>query len=182
MKRLTAALLSLAWTAFFAAAAWAFMIAAEDGIHATAAWLGLPALPETAATLATRPAMAGLCLGASVVAALFATVLVSAMLNDEENTGQGRFAADMAFGGGFGLAGLTAASLLAQSAFGPALAVVTTGGLLLVTFFAMRAATAERDMVAAGPGPLPARWVALDAAAHINVVRFPVERTAGARP
>jgi len=182
MKRLTAALLSLAWTAFFAAVAWSCMLAAEDGIDATAAHFGLATAPETLASLATRPVMAGLCLGASVVAALFATVLVSAILNTEENIGQGRFVADMAFGGGFGLAGVTAAGLLAHSSFLPTLVAVMAGGALLVTFFAMRAAMAEREVVVIGPRPVPARWVALDAAAHINVVRFPIERVAGARP
>jgi hypothetical protein len=180
MKRLTAALLSFAWTAFFAAAAWSFMLVAEDGIAATSARLGLPAAPEAVVALATRPAMAGLCLGASVVASLFATVLVTAILNGERNVGQGKFIADMGFGGGFGLAGLAAANLLAQSAFAPALAVVLAGGVLLASFFAMRAVMADAETAA--ERPMPARWLALDAAAHINVVRFPVERAAGVRP
>jgi len=182
MKRLTAALLSLVWTGFFSAAAWTFMLAAEDGVAATSAMLGLPAAPENLVSLATRPVMAGLCFGATVVAALFATVFVSAMLTTEREVAQGRFVADMGFGGGFGLIGLAAAGLLGQAANMPALAVVLTGGALLASFLAMRSAMTEREEAAPAPRPLPARWLALDAAAQINVVRFPVERTMAVRP
>ena len=180
MRRLAIAVLSLAWMAVFATGAWFCLLAAEDGVAATAASFHVSAASEAIAASAGRPALAGLCFGAAVVVALFATVLVSTLLNGEKDIAQGRFIADMAFGGGFGLAGLSAAGLLTHSAFVPASIAVLAGGALLASFLLMRAAMADREEPA-DPLQAPARWRALDAAAQINVIRFPVERAVGIR-
>ncbi len=187
MNRLIAALLSFAWAAFFAFAAWGMMLVTEDGIHAAAAVFGLMALPPELAELASRPVAGALCLGAAVVAALFVTAFVSTALNREDHVGQGRFLAEMGFGGALGITGLMAATLFAQSAAVPAMWLMATAAALIGSLLAVRAALGGDRMPEEISRPA-ARMLALEAAAahlagsHANVVRFPIERTAGVRP
>lgn len=187
MNRLIAALLSFAWAAFFAFAAWGMMLVAEDGIHAATAVFGLTALPREIAEVASRPVAGALCLGAAVVAALLATAFVSTALNRDDHVGQGRFLAEMGFGGALGITGLMAATLFAQSAAVHAMWLAAIAAALVGSLLAVRASLVDRRLPEEVSRPA-ARMLALEAAAahvagsHANVVRFPIERTAGVRP
>jgi hypothetical protein len=180
MRRLAAATLSFAWMAVFAALSGVTLYAAEDGAGATVAAFHLPLSADAVEGMASRPALAGFCLGAAVVAALFATVLVSAVINAENDLRQGIFIADMAFGGASGLTLLALLATLMHPIYMLAAAAVVLAGLLVTSFFAMRAALAVRDVGASGSSSV-VRQMALGAAASINVVRFPIERAAGVR-
>ena len=182
MRRLAAAALSLAWVAVFATLSVFALFAAEDGAGAAAAAFRLPLAPEEIAGIASRPAFAGLSLGAAVVAALFATVAVSSFLNTERASGQGTLIADMGFGGALGLSVLAFLATYIHSAHGLAATTLAVAGLLVVSLLVMRSLLAVQQ--AAPVSPVTIRRMALGAAATIaaneNVVRFPVER-AGAR-
>jgi hypothetical protein len=178
MRRLAVATLSFAWMAFFAFWSGLSLLAAEDGVGAAAAALGLS--PEMLDGIASRPALGGFCFGAAVVAALFATVLVSALLNTQKELRQGAMIADMGFGGAFGLAVIAFLAFYLHPVHSLAAAAIVVEGLLVASFLAMRAAMAEQAGEAAG-SLADARRLARHAAANVNVVRFPIERVLGVR-
>ena len=175
MKRLVAASTASLWMAAYAGLSVLALLAAEHGVPAALAWFRLPAAAGMI-DFASRPMLGGFCLGAAIVAALFATVVVSSVLNPREHLRQGALIGDMAFGGAFGLMGITtlaalffgALPLLAASL--PALAVLGAG------FAAMR--WAMRPDAAEAPTPLAVRRMAVNAAADANVVAFPLRARA----
>lgn len=182
MRRLAAATLSLAWTAVFAALSVFALFAAEDGPAAAAAAFHLPISPADMSDIASRPAFTGFCFGAAVVAALFATVALSSAMNAGGQSGQGSAIADMGFGGALGLSVLCFLAAYVHSGDGVAIATLAVAALLVASLLAMRSLLAARQT--ASDAPVAARRMALDAANvadNMNVVRFPVERVAGAR-
>lgn len=182
MRRVAAATLSLAWVAVFATLSVFALFAAEDGADAAAAAFRLPLASEDVAGIAGRPAFAGFCLGAAVVAALFATVAVTSFLNAERDPGQGKLVADMGFGGALGLSILAFLATYMHAASGLAAATVALAALLVASLLVMRSLMAVQEPEAS---PVTIRRMALGAAANVaaneNVVRFPVERVAGTR-
>lgn len=176
--RLTAAILiSLGWTAVFGLVAVFALFGAEAGAPAAPLPLLLENLPLD--NLSGRAVMGGLCFGATVVAALFATVALSVLLTGDDAASHTRFLAEIAHGGAFGIAGVVTA-LTAITGPGLVLGGVFAWLVLLVaSLLALRAALADP-----APAPLPApevaRHMAVAAAANVNVVRFPYYRAGGA--
>jgi hypothetical protein len=178
MERFTAAAVSLFWTATFAGISGFALLAADRGPPAALQAFGLPLGAADLATLADRPIFGGFSLGAAIVAALFATVIISSVLNGRQHLRQGAFIADMAFGGAFGLFGLAALAFAIRLSFLPLSACVVMLAAVAASFAAMRWAMRPEDVQAATP--IEVRRRALDAAANANVIAFPITvRTVG---
>lgn len=175
MERLVAATISTFWAAVFALLSAVSLFAADRGAAVAAELFHLPPAIDLAA-YAGRPVFAGICFGAAIVSALFATVLVSSILNVRRQLAQGLLVADMAFGGAFGIAALVAAAFLVRAERAELGMLVLAGLLLAGSFRAVR--WALRPLA---PMPEPAsalRKMAHDAAANTNVVAFPLKATA----
>jgi hypothetical protein len=178
MERFTAAAVSLFWTAAFAGISGFALLAADRGPRNAIEMTGVPFEVADLATLADRPIFGGLSLGAAIVAALFATVIVSSVLNGRQHLRQGAFIADMAFGGAFGLVGVAMLALAIRMAFAPLGAFAAVLVAVVASFAAMRWAMRDEDGEVLAP--MAVRRMALDAAANANVIAFPIAvRTVG---
>lgn len=176
MERFIAAAVSLFWTATFAGMSGFALLAADRGPPAAVEAFGLPVAAADLATFADRPIFSGLSLGAAIVAALFATVIVSSVLNGRQHLRQGAFIADMAFGGALGLVGLAAIAFAIRLTFVPLSTCAVALTALASAFVAMRWAMRVEE----APAPIAVRRMALDAAANANVIAFPMAaRAAG---
>lgn len=179
MKRLVAATISLLWTAGFAAVSTICLFAADRGAAAAMAALHLPASVDLTA-VADRPVFAGICFGAAIVSALFATVAITCAMNGSEHLSQAAFMSDMAFGGAAGLAALATVSLLAHAAT-PEIAVVVLFCLVLALSFRVARWALRPGIGDPAATDTTARVMALGAAASSNVVVFPLRPAAMGR-
>jgi len=169
MERLAAASISLLWAAAFAGLSLFALLAADRGVGEAVAAARLPISPDRLAEFADRPIFGGLCLGAAIVSALFATVAVSSALNGRQHLGQDRFIADMAFGGAFGLALVVSLAMFLRVDGAAFLAALFALCAIAGSFPAMRWAMREERVA-----PLVVRRMAIDAAAaSSNIVAFP---------
>jgi hypothetical protein len=179
MKRAAAILTSLGWTAVFGLAALFALFAAEDGAASAVLRFGLPYEFHAMGTLPGKAVMGGLCLGATMVAALYATVALSVLMLAREGAAHTRFIVEVAHGGAFGIAGLVVL-FIALSGSGWMLAVaLAVLALLVASLVMLRAALADAEEEPA-QAPMVARQMAAAAAANSNVVRFPYYRAGGA--
>lgn len=176
MKRLVAASTASLWMAAYTGLSVLALLAAEQGVPAALAWFRLPPGVASAIDFASRPMLGGFCLGAAIVAALFATVVVSSVLNPREHLRQGALIGDMAFGGAFGLMGITTLAALFFGALPLLAACLPALAVLVAGFAAMRWAMGpDAEDV---PTPLAVRRMAVNAAADANVVAFPLRTRA----
>lgn len=174
MTRLVAATVSLVWTAAFGGLSVVCLLAADRGGAAAGGIFRLSGAIDLA-TLAGRPVFAGLSFGAAIVAALFATVAVSCVLNGRQHLAQGAFLADMAVGGGAGLIAMVGGALALSAAPPQIAALVLVAVALVASFRALR--WALTPPVPAPVAPATVRRMAADAAANTNVVAFPLRAT-----
>lgn len=174
MTRLVAATISLVWAAAFGGLSAVCLIAADRGAAAAGLVFGLPASMNLAA-LADRPVLAGLCFGAAIVAALFATVAVSCALNGRQHLAQGAFLADMAFGGAACLTAIVGGALVLNAAAPQLAALVLVAVALAASFRTLR--WALKPPAPEPVAPAAVRRMAIDAAANTNVVAFPLKAT-----
>ena len=179
MTRLVAATISLVWAAAFGGLSAFCLIAADRGPAAAGDAFRLPASVDPAA-FAEAPLYAGLCFGAAIVAALFATVAVSCALNGRQHLVQGAFLADMAFGGGACLTAIVGGALALDAATPQIAALVAFAVALAASFGALRRALKPPAVEPAAPAAV--RRMAIDAAANTNVVAFPRATNAAGGP
>lgn len=178
MKQAAAILTTLGWTALFALVAAFALFGAEDGAAAAIAAFGLPLDGHAVATLPGKAVMGGLCFGATMVAALFATVSLSVALTAREGAAHSRFLSEIAHGGAFGIAGLVVLTLALAGSGVMLGASLFCLALLVASLVGLRAALADPAPQPAAV-PVVARHMAVAAAANVNVVRFPYYNRAG---
>lgn len=179
MKRTAAILTALGWTAVFTLVSIFALFGAEDGAASAMERFGLPFAAPAFGSIPEQALMGGLCFGAAAVAALFATVALSHTLSPEEGASQTRYLNEIAHGGAFGVAGLISLTV-ALGGGGAALACALAWLALLVgSLVWLRTALADPLPVPL-EAPVVARRMAEQAAANVNVVRFPFYRAGGA--
>ena len=177
MRRTPTAIISIALSGLFAGLAALLLLAAEDGLATTLAALGLAVDAGKVDLMAGKPALGGLCLGAALVTAMYATAGVSALLDAVGRKSQDEMMLEIATGGGLGIlaacglgAWVASADMIAATAF--ALAVVVVAARSIV-----RRPAPVASEIRIEPVPAP-RSLAVEAARNANVVRFPMERAA----
>jgi hypothetical protein len=172
MTRLVAATISLVWAAAFGGLSAVCLLAADRGPAAASLAFRLPAALDLGA-LAGRPVFAGLCFGAAIVAALFATVAVSCALNGRQHLAQGAFLADMAVGGAACLTALIGGALVLNADAPQIASLVLVAVALAASFRTLR--WALKPPAPEPVAPAAVRRMAADAAANTNVVAFPLK-------
>ncbi len=126
MHRTVKVVLSLCWAAVFGALAMVTMTAAVDGIAAAreAMPFAIPLLGID--PLASQQMMGGISLGAAIVTSLFAWMLVTALLvEDQGGRGAGN-PVEIAHGGAFGMVGIVMLATMLDASL-----LLTTGSALL---------------------------------------------------
>lgn len=106
MHRTVKVVLSLGWIAVFGALAVVTLVAAVDGIAAARAAMPFATPLLGIEPLASQPMMGGLSLGSALVTALFAWMMLTALIVEGDHSRGAGNPAELAHGGAFGIGGV----------------------------------------------------------------------------
>jgi hypothetical protein len=178
MHKTAAVILALCWATIFGALAIVTLVAAVDGIGAAREAIPLATPLFGIEPLASKPMMAGLSLGSSLVTALFAWMMLTVMLVEDTGSRGTQNPVDLAHGGAFAIAGvLFLATILDASA----LLIAGTGLLLAALVLSLMLA---RAIPRAGPmlAPRFVRDRAIEAAHIYSTYSTDMTRSADVLP
>jgi hypothetical protein len=127
MHRTVKVVLSLSWIAVFGALAVVTLVAAVDGIAAARAAMPFAMPLFGIEPLANQPMMGGLSLGAALVTALYAWMMLTALMAEGDHSRGAGNPADLAHGGALAIGGVVFLTTL----LGSSIPLMALSGLLL---------------------------------------------------
>jgi hypothetical protein len=127
MHRTVKVVLSLSWIAVFGVLAVVTLVAAVDGIAAARAAMPFATPLLGVEALANQPMMGGLSLGSALVTALFAWMMLTALMVEGDHSRGAGNPAELAHGGAFGIGGV----IFLTTMLGSSVPLMAGSGLLL---------------------------------------------------
>ncbi|MEX0956629.1 MAG: hypothetical protein WDZ83_15640 [Rhizobiaceae bacterium] len=127
MHRTVKVILSLSWIAVFGALAVVTLVAAVDGIAAARAAMPFAVPFFGIEPLASQSMMGGLSLGSALVTALFAWMMLTALMVEGDHSRGAGNPAELAHGGAFGIGGV----IFLTTILGSSILLMVASGLLV---------------------------------------------------